>query len=152
MIGLRALWVTAAILAGIVLLAQVAGAAARSGEAGGVAAAIRAAVSTDSAATATVSLPSAASTVAVEQSAKGQETAAAAIAAARERANENQVETDEDEATEPEAIIISNARNTPVSGTEGTRPGWGCGDINHEHTGPPGRPEATPPPGCTDTD
>jgi hypothetical protein len=30
-----------------------------------------------------------------------------------------------------------------------TRPGWGCGDKNHVHTGPPGRQYATPPPGCT---
>jgi hypothetical protein len=29
-----------------------------------------------------------------------------------------------------------------------TRPGWGCGDRNHVHTGPPGRQYATPPPGC----
>jgi hypothetical protein len=30
-----------------------------------------------------------------------------------------------------------------------TRPGWGCGDTNHVHTGPPGRQDASPPPGCT---
>jgi hypothetical protein len=30
-----------------------------------------------------------------------------------------------------------------------TRPGWGCGDKNHVHTGPPGRQYAPPPPGCT---
>jgi hypothetical protein len=30
------------------------------------------------------------------------------------------------------------------------RPGWGCGDRNHIHTGPPGAQYqyATPPPGC----
>jgi hypothetical protein len=28
------------------------------------------------------------------------------------------------------------------------RPGWGCGDKNHIHTGPPGNQYATPPPGC----
>jgi hypothetical protein len=28
------------------------------------------------------------------------------------------------------------------------RPGWGCGDRNHVHTGPPGRQYAPPPPGC----
>ena len=29
------------------------------------------------------------------------------------------------------------------------RPGWGCGDRNHVHTGPPGRQYGTtPPPGC----
>lgn len=33
-------------------------------------------------------------------------------------------------------------------GTVGVRPGWGCGDKNHTHSGPPGRPGATPPPGC----
>ena len=26
-----------------------------------------------------------------------------------------------------------------------TRPGWGCGDQNHEHTGPPGNPDAESP-------
>ena len=32
----------------------------------------------------------------------------------------------------------------------GTRPGWGCGDENHVHTGPPGAQYGTtPPPGCT---
>ena len=30
------------------------------------------------------------------------------------------------------------------------RPGWGCGDKNHTHTGPPGAQYgSTPPPGCT---
>jgi hypothetical protein len=29
------------------------------------------------------------------------------------------------------------------------KPGWGCGDRNHVHTGPPGRQYGTtPPPGC----
>ena len=28
------------------------------------------------------------------------------------------------------------------------RPGWGCGDRNHVHTGPPGNQYASPPPGC----
>lgn len=35
-----------------------------------------------------------------------------------------------------------------TAGTVGTRPGWGCGDKNHTHSGPPGRPGASPPPGC----
>jgi hypothetical protein len=31
-----------------------------------------------------------------------------------------------------------------------TRPGWGCGDDNHTHTGPPGAQYGkTPPPGCS---
>jgi hypothetical protein len=36
-----------------------------------------------------------------------------------------------------------------VDASSGARPGWGCGDTNHTHSGPPGRPDATPPPGCT---
>jgi hypothetical protein len=32
---------------------------------------------------------------------------------------------------------------------DNVRPGWGCGDRNHVHTGPPGRQYAPPPPGCT---
>jgi hypothetical protein len=28
------------------------------------------------------------------------------------------------------------------------KPGWGCGDRNHDHTGPPGNQYATMPPGC----
>ena len=26
-----------------------------------------------------------------------------------------------------------------AAGNSGTRPGWGCGDTNHTHTGPPGK-------------
>ncbi|HEX9437512.1 MAG TPA: hypothetical protein VGA16_10200 [Candidatus Limnocylindria bacterium] len=29
--------------------------------------------------------------------------------------------------------------------TSGVRPGWGCGDKNHTHSGPPGNPGATSP-------
>lgn len=43
---------------------------------------------------------------------------------------------------------ISPTRPTANDGTVGARPGWGCGDPNHTHSGPPGRPGATPPPGC----
>jgi hypothetical protein len=28
------------------------------------------------------------------------------------------------------------------------RPGWGCGDQNHTHTGPPGNQYREQPPGC----
>jgi len=50
-----------------------------------------------------------------------------------------------------ESSLISAAQRILVAGTAGTvgvRPGWGCGDKNHTHSGPPGRPDATPPPGC----
>lgn len=33
----------------------------------------------------------------------------------------------------------------------GIRPGWGCGDTNHTHTGPPGNPGATSPCGTSTT-
>ena len=49
------------------------------------------------------------------------------------------------------AGLISAAQRQAGGGTAGTvgvRPGWGCGDKNHEHSGPPGRPGADPPPGC----
>ena len=38
--------------------------------------------------------------------------------------------------------------STPDALTSSARPGWGCGDTKHEHSGPPGRPNATPPPNC----
>lgn len=51
------------------------------------------------------------------------------------------------------------ARDTVVRSVAGSlaqyqyptdRPGWGCGDENHGHTGPPGAQYGTtPPPGCT---
>jgi hypothetical protein len=48
------------------------------------------------------------------------------------------------------ANAISAAEHLAPAGTVGMRPGWGCGDQNHTHTGPPGRPaNAEPPPGCT---
>jgi hypothetical protein len=49
------------------------------------------------------------------------------------------------------AGLISVAQRQGGAGTAGTvgvRPGWGCGDENHTHSGPPGRPGASPPPGC----
>lgn len=49
------------------------------------------------------------------------------------------------------ASLISAAQRLAAAGTAGTvgvRPGWGCGDKNHEHSGPPGRPNADRPPGC----
>jgi len=47
------------------------------------------------------------------------------------------------------ASVISAAQHLSAAGTVGVRPGWGCGDDNHRHSGPPGRPNASPPPGCT---
>ena len=44
----------------------------------------------------------------------------------------------------PDTEVSAGQENTPA-GTTGTRPGWGCGDTNHVHTGPPGNPTATSP-------
>jgi hypothetical protein len=55
------------------------------------------------------------------------------------------------QASNESAVLISAAQRqggAGTAGTVGTRPGWGCGDTNHTHSGPPGRPGATPPPGC----
>ena len=40
--------------------------------------------------------------------------------------------------------VISAAQSLLRAGTAGTvgiRPGWGCGDKNHDHSGPPGLPD-----------
>lgn len=57
-------------------------------------------------------------------------------------------DTDEDNDTDVDNEV-SEGQEVGDTGTAGTKPGWGCGDRNHEHSGPPGRPGATPPPGCT---
>jgi hypothetical protein len=54
-------------------------------------------------------------------------------------------QTNADETT---TTNVSAGQETSPALTTGTKPGWGCGDLNHVHTGPPGRPDATPPPGC----
>jgi len=76
-------------------------------------------------------------------------TAVTAATQASENANvaaENDEDATENEANENDEI--SPSTEASPSGTSSTRPGWGCGDTNHEHSGPPGRPGATPPPGC----
>ena len=126
----RAIWLTAAVLAVVVLLAQVAGAATREMPASLPTTASVSALVT--ATTPTVALPEQASSVATEKSAKGVEAAS--------------------EATTTSTTAKVNkapAAAAPVDASSGARPGWGCGDTNHTHSGPPGRPDATPPPGCT---
>ncbi|HEV8537179.1 MAG TPA: hypothetical protein VGR87_15855 [Candidatus Limnocylindria bacterium] len=138
--NLRVFWVTAAILAVLMLLAQIAGASNRTSEQAPGLSAISALVSADlTGSEVELALPAQASAVAVDKSAKGLETANEARASNR-----------------GETTITDEARvNTPASAPRdssagaGTRPGWGCGDTKHTHSGPPGRPDATPPPGCT---
>ena len=128
----RAVWLMAAVLAVIVLLAQVAGAS-TSNETASLA--TSASISTTTAAT--VSLPEQASSVARVKSANGIATANEAIA------DRETTETTTNEVT------VNAPAAAPKDSTTGARPGWGCGDTNHIHSGPPGRPGATPPPGCT---
>jgi hypothetical protein len=47
------------------------------------------------------------------------------------------------------AFAKSPDRGPATKQYDNARPGWGCGDRNHMHTGPPGRQYAPPPPGCT---
>jgi hypothetical protein len=128
----RAVWLTAAVLAVVVLLAQVAGAATREMPASLPGSASVSAELT--ATTPTVALPDQASSVATEKSAKG-------VEAANEATNT--------ETSTTARINKAPAAAAPVDASTGARPGWGCGDTNHTHSGPPGRPDATPPPGCT---
>ena len=38
----------------------------------------------------------------------------------------------------PEPLPTTDPAPPPTASDEDSRPGWGCGDKNHEHTGPPG--------------
>ena len=126
----RAIWLTTAVMAVVVLLAQVAGAATREMPASLPTTASVSALVT--ATTPTVALPEQASSVATEKSAKGVDaTTEATTTSTTAKVNK------------------APAAAAPVDASTGARPGWGCGDTNHTHSGPPGRPDATPPPGCT---
>jgi len=127
----RGIWLTAAVLSVVVLLAQAAGAATREMPASVAASTSVSAQVTNTAAT--VTLPEQASTVAVEKT-KSHDSETAAT----ETTTTNEVTTNAPAAAPKDS-----------TGAAGTRPGWGCGDKNHTHSGPPGRPNATPPPGCT---
>ncbi len=59
-----------------------------------------------------------------------------------EQATHTNTETNQNATTNTN---VSAGQETSPAGTTGTRPGWGCGDLNHVHTGPPGRPNATSP-------
>jgi hypothetical protein len=132
----RGIWLTATVLAVIVLLAQIAGASTRDVS---LPLAANATVATElitSTAT-TATLPEQASSVAADHAANGLAAGNAALSAR----GQTTTETNQVSANTPAAA--------PQDGTLGVRPGWGCGDTNHTHTGPPGRPADAPrPPGC----
>jgi hypothetical protein len=137
------LW--AAVIVTIVALLGSAAVAANIGDLGGPAA-ISASVNADLSGTTFASL---------HQTEQANEPADETVGASHEEANEN--ENAKDNENEPEDQTKS--AGGPKDETSGARPGFGCGDTNHEHSGPPGRPNASPPPGCakasehdTDTD
>ena len=74
--------------------------------------------------------------------------------AANSEANDDKTKTkandDEDNAKDNgrDKLVDLTPKSTPDVLTASARPGFGCGDVNHKHSGPPGRPGATPPPGC----
>jgi len=72
-----------------------------------------------------------------------------ALDAKADKAEKAKDTADVDAATEDaDKDDVSKGQASRPAGTTGTKPGWGCGDDNHTHSGPPGRPGATPPPGC----
>jgi len=132
----RGIWLTATVLAVIVLLAQIAGASTRD-ETTSLATSASVSVSADLTGTAArASLPEQASSVASVASEKS----ANADEAITTRGRTTETAQNEETVSAPAAA--------PTDSTTGARPGWGCGDTNHKHSGPPGRPGATPPPGC----
>jgi len=69
-------------------------------------------------------------------SAKGQ-------AASEQASNENA--TTESEQNEAADNDKEAGHEASPAGTTSTKPGWGCGDTNHTHSGPPGNPGASSP-------
>ena len=66
-------------------------------------------------------------------------------AASEQASHENA--TTENEAADNEAADNDNEAGHEAghAGTTSTKPGWGCGDTNHTHSGPPGNTGATSP-------
>ena len=101
-------------------------------------------------ATLNVDLPAAAASV-MEAFAGGSNpsTMVADRGAVNEHANANaKTRTAQSETATQAVNNVSSGQQVGQTGTSGTRPGFGCGDKNHAHSGPPGRPGATLPPGC----
>jgi len=73
-------------------------------------------------------------------------TVASNDAATADKADKAKAETAAD--TDVADKEVSEGQASKPASTTGIKPGFGCGDDNHTHSGPPGRPGATPPPGC----
>jgi hypothetical protein len=126
----KRLWMAATILSALALLGTVAGAANRGAD--------LTSLDLDSVAASVAS--SATSSVATQTSQQ--------MAEADKHGNQNDNDEVGTETNNNEDPVISASTEAAPSGTTSAKPGWGCGDTNHEHSGPPGRPGATPPPGC----
>jgi hypothetical protein len=143
----KGLWIAAAVLAGFALVVPMASAASRDTGNGGGPAIISAAFFEDFVATReAVRLWADQHATAALEKARGNERndKSEKVKAEPAETTTQQTEREEDPADEPEAVNLRPV-STPLSLTGSARPGWGCGDDKHEHTGPPGRTDPTSP-------
>jgi len=134
----KALSLAAAVVAVLIVSAQFAQASVRD-SAGSSLAAMSAAINADM--TGSPSLESAAK---VEKAQRAENSHADRVTVTT--AVSNEVTTQTDRENDP-ADVLANLSpvSTPDALTSSARPGWGCGDTKHEHTVPPGNPNATSP-------
>ena len=134
----RALSLAAAVVAVLIVSAQFAQASVRD-SAGSSLAALSAAINADM--TGSPSLESAAK---VEKAQRAESSHADRVTVTTAVSNEITTQTDRENGP---ADVLANLSpvSTPDALTSSARPGWGCGDTKHEHTVPPGNPNATSP-------
>jgi broad specificity polyphosphatase/5'/3'-nucleotidase SurE len=130
-----------AIVVALALLATVAGAANRAADIASGPETISAAVTADLVGSSSVA-------AAVEKSDKSEKSHADHATTTSGASTNVQVtvhQTDRDNDQDEVGVNLS-PQSTPDALTSSARPGWGCGDKNHDHTsGPPGNPTATSP-------
>ena len=134
----KALGLAAVVAAVLIVSAQFAQASVRD-SAGSSLAALSAAINADM--TGSPSLESAAK---IEKAQRAENSHADRVTVTTVMSNEVTTQTDRE--NDP-ADVLANLRpvSTPDALTSSARPGWGCGDTKHEHTVPPGNPNATSP-------
>ena len=134
----KALALAAAVVAVLIVSAQFAQASVRD-SAGSSLAALSAAINADM--TGSPSLESAAK---IEKAQRAENSHADRVTVTTAVSNEVTTQTDRENGP---ADVLANLSpvSTPDALTSSARPGWGCGDTKHEHTVPPGNPNATSP-------
>jgi len=134
----KALSLAAAVVALLIVSAQFAQASVRD-SAGTSLAALSAAINADM--TGSPSLESAAK---IEKAQRAENSHADRVTVTTAVSNEVTTQTDRENGP---ADVLANLSpvSTPDALTSSARPGWGCGDTKHEHTVPPGNPNATSP-------